>query len=261
MRRGTVPFASRGRLGRSVTGSAARKMQRRSIRLHLPPMPHHEHSLKEIRAPLLVVQHPLQHAPPSADAAPDPHHLNLLFCFRFAVSSVVLARGLSRDRSPLLLKSFQLRDLCLNNFPHAREVERWGEDQREICRLRRMGDAVRESGGVVGEGREIGGAEGGLVVAEVVGDEGAVEAGWGRSVGGGCGGGVVVVMMVGEGFEGFHGWLGGMLGGMLGVVMGGGWGRWWRGVREVVERCEGGWKSRRERSLLTVVMGVVSMSS
>lgn len=81
-----------------------------------------------------------------------------------------------------------------------------------------MGDAVRESGGVVGEGREAGGAEGGLVVAEVVGDEGAVEEGWGRRVGVGCGGGVVV----GEGFEGFHGWLGGMLGGGWGEVGGDG---------------------------------------
>jgi len=150
--------------------SAAREMQRRSIRLNLPPVPHHRHSLKEIRAPLLIVQHPLQHAPPSADAAPDPHHLNLLFSFHCAISSIDLDRGLSRERGPLLLKRFQLRNLCLNDLPYAREVEGRREDQREICRLRGMSDAVRESGGVVGEGREAGGAERGLVVAKVVGD-------------------------------------------------------------------------------------------
>lgn len=39
---------------------------------------------------------------------------------------------------------------------------------------------MREGGGVIGEGGEVGGGEGGLVVLEVGGDEGAVEEGWGR---------------------------------------------------------------------------------
>lgn len=67
---------------------------------------------------------------------------------------------------------------------------------------------MREGGGGGGEGGEVSEGEGGLVVLEMGGDEGAVVEGWGRECGSGRGvvGGGGGMVVVGEGCEGFHCW-------------------------------------------------------